>query len=940
MSWYEWCGGDGSVKILDDDATPTVTLEVDDDTVTEDDTFTVKVKLSDASANTTSTRIRTASASDDTATEGADYEALQQRVVFAPGETEKTFSIATRDDNVAEPTQSLSVELHGLSGLAAGETVTKKLFIEEEAADLAITYEVVEQTIRIGEDAGLVRVRTRLSRAVEGMEYTLQYWIASGTATSPGDYDAPTTLVPVPIGEGVTQVNEIIISEIVNDDVPEEDETFTITARASVDADLPITVTPLAGKGATTVTIVDDDMIAEIADARATEGNDIEFAVTADAPGFIYPIEAVYEVRRVAGDTIETRDVRTGSFTSQWTGAERLVRTIVVPTTEDTDEDNEQFTVRLIRIGTATLRRAEAKGTIIDRANSAYPVLTLTPNAIAENAGTTTVTATLSEAVAEAITVTIGASPEDALRLSGTGTIAFAANSTTSTDSVVLTAVDNTIFEGNVTVRVRGTISGSSEVRDAEPAELIIQEDEEAPVVSIRSDRVNIDEGESTTVRIGLNPASSDTITVNHRGSGLLEHAEEGKDFAPITGQVIFPPGETEKTLTLTAIDDDHWDPGESAVIEITLPGDQRALTTGERLTPPEPTRKSIKINDDDTTTYGFEGPFEITVNEDGGEAVLYVVFEERAQWHAALRQFLLSREDGTATSEDYDAQSKTITWGPDEKRVEVRIAITDDGIVEGPETFTAKMIRVSNDNPGSSISHSSVEITIVDDDRRELRLDTRSLAGEEGTELSYTVRLGSQPTADVTVTPTLTGSSTLEIHSSSQTLTFTPTDWNIPQTVRVLNPHDADEDDERATIVNAIAGGDYESESVTELRVEVSVRDDEGSGLRLNDPNRNATGSGVIVNEGESRRIAVRTDRVSDGTDVVELVNTGTASSADYVIEFEGRTVPSPHRIRGGEAALGRGRRLGVVAVDAVPSRRSESEPWTSGRWGVPIAR
>ena len=880
-----------TVIIVDDEVR--LGLEVEDDTVTEGEAFRITVSLNKPTDEAVRAQLRTRVDADDTI-QAADYTALRESIVFAPGEAAKTFTVATTDDNLAELTQSVTVELYGYAPELHDEpTVKRKLYIEDQAEDLAITYEV-EQDIRVNEDAGDVRVRTILSRGVEGMEYTLNYFIRSGTATSPGDYDAPSSQIPVPVSEGKTEVMSSI--DIADDDVPEEEESFTIEVTANVDTELPITLNPVADRGGTTITIVDDDMIAEIADARATEGNDIEFVVTADAPGFIFPVSIAYQVLKGAGDTIEDGDVGTGRFTEQWTSGDRRVRTLVVPTTQDADEDNEQFTVRVARIGTATLRRNEAKGTVIDRANTAFPVLALTPDTIAEDEGATTVTATLSEAATEAVIVTVGPAPADARRLAGSGTISFAAGATTSTDSVVLTAIDNDRFQGNLTVEVHGTVSGSADVRDAEPAELVIEDDEEVPVVTIeRVVEHKVNEGASTTLRITLSQASSDTIRVNHHlFTTEVERvlATEHVDFVPIDGQVVFAPGETEKRITLTTLDDDHFDPGEFVYIEISVPEGQR-VSTGRRST-------RVEINDDETTRIGFEST-EVTVNETDGEVVLYVVFEEDAQWEGGgLRIFIVNKTPGTATSEDFDIEFQTGTWGLDARRVEVRIAIVDDGIAEGPETFTSELTPSNEATgvfalPGSKV----VEITILDDDRRELRLDTRSLAGEEGTELGYTVRLGSQPSADVTITPTLTGSRTLGIHSDTQTLTFTSSNWHMPQTVRVLNPHDADDDDETATIVNAITGGDYETRNVAELAVEVSVRDDEGSGVRLDNPSRNATAAGVMVNEGETKTITVRTDRVSDGTDVVDLVNTGTASSADYVLEFEGRTVRAPHRIR-----------------------------------------
>ena len=93
-----------------------------------------------------------------------------------------------------------------------------------------------------------------------------------------------------------------------------------------------------------------------------------------------------------------------------------------------------------------------------------------------------------------------------------------------------------------------------------------------------------------------------------------------------------------------------------------------------------------------------------------------------------------------------------------------------------------------------------------------------------EGSTGTYTVVLDSQPTANVTVTPSRTGSS--DVTFSPATLTFTALNWNTVQPVTVTAAQDSDAVDDSATISHAVTGGDYVG--VTVESVVVRVNDDE----------------------------------------------------------------------------------------------------------------
>ena len=117
-----------------------------------------------------------------------------------------------------------------------------------------------------------------------------------------------------------------------------------------------------------------------------------------------------------------------------------------------------------------------------------------------------------------------------------------------------------------------------------------------------------------------------------------------------------------------------------------------------------------------------------------------------------------------------------------------------------------------------------SATVTVQDDDTRGVTVSAATLTVNEGSTGTYTVKLDSQPTASVTVTPSKTGSSDVTFAPAS--LTFSTSNWRAPQTVTVTAAQDSDAADDSATISHAVTGGDYGSE--TAASVVVTVDDDE----------------------------------------------------------------------------------------------------------------
>ncbi len=142
-------------------------------------------------------------------------------------------------------------------------------------------------------------------------------------------------------------------------------------------------------------------------------------------------------------------------------------------------------------------------------------------------------------------------------------------------------------------------------------------------------------------------------------------------------------------------------------------------------------------------------------------------------------------------------------------------------------DQHAGRVIVTVRPGSGYDATASSATITINDNDERGVTISRSCVTvAEAGGTAQYTVVLTSEPTANVTVTPSVTGPATF----SPVSLAFTTGNWNAAQTVTVTGQDD-DVDNtgnqRTASITHAVSGGDYGS--VTAAAVAVTVIDDEG---------------------------------------------------------------------------------------------------------------
>ena len=121
--------------------------------------------------------------------------------------------------------------------------------------------------------------------------------------------------------------------------------------------------------------------------------------------------------------------------------------------------------------------------------------------------------------------------------------------------------------------------------------------------------------------------------------------------------------------------------------------------------------------------------------------------------------------------------------------------------------------------------------ITVNDDDTARVRVSQESLSVLEGDSGIYTVVLNTQPTGTVTITASSGDTTVATVMPSS--LTFTTSNWDMPQTVRVSSvENDVASEDQTISVSHGISGGGYGSISVAD--VTITVNDDDTARVRV----------------------------------------------------------------------------------------------------------
>ena len=516
---------------------------------------------------------------------------------------------------------------------------------------------------------------TAVSSADHPASPTVDYTSASGTLT---------------FAAGATSAQISIAT--VDDDEPEDDETFLVSLDPPTNAAL--------GDAVAVGTIRDDDALPRITitDARPVrEGSG----------------PAVFTVRLNRSSTeVVTVDYATSDGTAaagdDYDAAEGSLSIPVGLTTgeisvavvdDDITEVAETFDVTLSNPGNAVIAEGAATATIRD---NEQPNITIASARASEGDGTIDFSVTLDQAGDEAVTVAYATFDGTAVQpddyTAAAGTLTIAAGDTAATVSVTLT--DDTFTEDTETFVMRLSAAAGARIATAE-AVGTVTDDDNLPFIRGRTEADNIAENQGpVSIRYFLDRASDVEVSFNYS----IRQASRGNyppsarcpwliEAAARTGTLTFRPGSTEVELRLTIIDNDvrcgsrvtQWDPDGLKSDELTFVLSEPVNAVIQ----PDEERSALIVWDDEhqpdlevVNGYAWEG---------SGEATLVV----RAT-HAYTSDITVDYEfesygdfNEATPGEDYTGTlwtPETLTIRAGETEAAIPIPIIDDDEAEGYE--------------------------------------------------------------------------------------------------------------------------------------------------------------------------------------------------------------------------------------------------------------
>ena len=250
--------------------------------------------------------------------------------------------------------------------------------------------------------------------------------------------------------------------------------------------------------------------------------------------------------------------------------------------------------------------------------------------------------------------------------------------------------------------------------------------------------------------------------------------------------------------------------------------------------------------------------------------ALTFTVSLSRAAGEPVMVRY--ATEDGTATAgSDYAAASGRLTFAALSTAARtIVVTVRDDAVDERAETFTVRL----SDAQGATLAVAAATGTIDDDDVRAVAVQPAALNVSEGGRASYTVVLGSRPTAPVTVTVAAAS----EVAVDPVELVFTPVGWGTEQTVTVSAAQDDDAlADAPVALAHVASGGDYAG--APEAVVQVTIVEDDVATLAV-------TGARAVEGAG-NLRFAVSLSLANDAEVTVDYATGATGDTATAAADY-----------------------------------------------------
>ena len=663
-----------------------------------------------------------------------------------------------------------------------------------------------------------------------------------GSATNGNDYSLNRSSITIPAG----QLSESITISALDDNINDDGETVVVdlaqvsggdNAQESGTQQKIITITD--NEGAPSVTLSKDL-------DNVTEGGDLTLTVRLSSvatTSTTVVLNAINGTAPVATEGVGF-DYYFVSSPIITIAAGQLSDNITIRTRNDSIDDNaETITVEISSVsgGDGALESGIQQVTAI--INDVTPPTGVTLNTsslnINEAGGVALITASINPdangngpVAATSITLSTGGTATNLTDYTLSNTvISIPAGSLSST--VVLTGVDDNIdiaTDPTVQLTISAITGADGYVLGVGPTTTItLLDDDSAGFTITESSGTSVSEtGTSDTFSVVLDTEPTANITI-----ALTDNDTDNSELTHNPASLIFSTGNwsVAQTVTVVGIDDSPTLDGDQyTALTLTASGDSQynALSTQSVI---------VTTSDNDTASFSLSKTT-ATVSESGTQDDFTVVLNNGPTSNVTLNLSASNSSEATVSpaSVTYSSGNWSIAQTVTVTGVDDSPAVTDGDV---SSTITVS-VAAGSDAAYFVLPAKTVTVTTQDNDGASFTLNNGggiSVSEDNTVTDTFTIVLDSPPTANVVLD--ITSDDSTETSVATSRVTFTPSNWNVPQTIAVSGVNDNIADGNvSSTItvsVNQARTRDNSFDPLPDQTVSVITTDDDVAGFTLN---------------------------------------------------------------------------------------------------------
>ena len=907
-------------------ATPAVTLAFASSAISANEaqgvaTAVVNVSIQPAGAsrtNTVSVHYATSNGSAKAGV-GQDYLATSGTLYFPPGINTAAITMTILPDAIKERDEIAFITLSAPSGATFGGTETATLTIIDASAPPVVN--LVADAGSVSESVGRTAFWIVLSQP-SAYDVTVPY-IIGGSAMAGSDYSglsSGTVVVPA----GVQKVR--LPFAIINDQVAENVETISATLGSPTNA----------SRGTSAIiTVTDNDTagvyVSALSGTSTSEsGGSITFSVWLNSQptaNVIVPI--------TSGDTTEgTVSPTILTFTAaNW----KVLQTVTVTGVNDFVVDGPiTYAVQLVpAVSTDPFYGGKFARTIGPLTNDdndvgGVNVEILGSSSTSEAGGSVTLKVWLNSEPTANVTIPITSNDLTEGTVSP-ASLTFTPTTWDAAQLVTVTGADDFVDDGNIAYTVSvGPASDADAIYRSVAARTVNLTNIDNDTAGITADPVSgaVTEGGATaTIRVALDSQPTDTVVITATADAKLYVDGLASTVLTITPDTW----NTARIITVSAVDDLIAEGPHSGNITFSVDSADplyRPLTIA---------LATVQIIDNDV-------PPDLTILAQSGtttsenlDTVTFKVALTR-QPLADVTVPISSDNVGEGTVGPASLIFTAANWNVPQT---VTVTGVNDAVADGDRVYRVQVGPTSSSSAVyNGLGLKTITLTNIDNDSAGVIVTpATSLSLTEGGQTStYTVELGSQPIADVMIA--VSADAQLRIGTPAPTLsalslTFTPGNWNQPQTVTVSAFDDAiAENPDFRQITHSTASADPNYNAMTVARVGANITDNDTAGITVSPT------SGLVTTESGGPAtfgVALTSEPTANVTIALDSSNTaeGTVSPASMTFTAANWSVPQTVTVTGVDDFVVDG----PVAYTVSVGPTSSADPFYSGMAITPVS-